>query len=95
MGSCVFPQAMVKIFLTASVAARAERRYKQLIEKGIAANMPTLLQDLQERDARDAARAAAPLKQCADARLLDTSTLSVDEAVAVVMDQVRRKLPLQ
>jgi 3-phosphoshikimate 1-carboxyvinyltransferase len=95
MGSVVFPEAPVKVFLTASAEARAERRYKQLIEKGMPANMRTLLQDLQERDARDAARAVAPLKQCADAVLVDTTPMGIDEAVAAVLEQVRRKLPLQ
>jgi 3-phosphoshikimate 1-carboxyvinyltransferase len=94
MGSVVFRQAAVKVFLTASAAARAERRYKQLMEKGMPANMPTLLQDLQERDARDAARSVAPLKQCADAALVDTTPMGIDEAVAAVLDLVRRRLPV-
>jgi 3-phosphoshikimate 1-carboxyvinyltransferase len=93
MGSVVFAEAPVKIFLTASAQARAERRYKQLIEKGTAANMLTLLQDLQERDARDAARSVAPLKQYADAALVDTTPMGIDEAVAAVMDIVRTRLP--
>ncbi|HTY98451.1 MAG TPA: bifunctional 3-phosphoshikimate 1-carboxyvinyltransferase/cytidylate kinase [Rhodocyclaceae bacterium] len=92
MGSVVFPEAPVKVFLTASAAARAERRYKQLIGKGMPANMHALLQDLQERDARDAARSVAPLKQCADAELVDTTSLGIDEAVAAVLDIVHRKL---
>lgn len=94
MGSVVFPDAAVKVFLTASAAARAERRYKQLIEKGMPANMRTLLQDLQERDARDASRAVAPLKQYADAALVDTSPMGIDEAVAAAMEIVRRRLPV-
>jgi len=93
MGSVVFPEAPVKVFLTASAEARAERRYKQLIGKGMAANMHTLLQDLRERDARDAARSVAPLKQYADAELVDTTPMGIDEAVAAVMDIVRRQLP--
>ena len=97
MGSVVFPAAPVKVFLTASAEARAERRYKQLIDKGMPANMRPLLQDivkdLKERDARDAARPVAPLKQCADADLVDTTALTIDEAVAAVMDSVHRKLP--
>ncbi len=93
MASVVFPDAPVKVFLTASAAARAERRYKQLMEKGMPANMPTLLQDLQERDARDAARSVAPLKQCADAALVDTTPMGIDEAVAAVLDIVQRRLP--
>ncbi|CAG0994852.1 3-phosphoshikimate 1-carboxyvinyltransferase [Rhodocyclaceae bacterium] len=93
MGSVVFPEAPVKVFLTASAEARAERRYKQLREKGMPANMRTLLQDLQERDARDAARSVAPLRQEADAALVDTTTMGIEEAVAAVMDLVRRQLP--
>jgi len=93
MGSVVFPEAAVKVFLTASAEARAERRYKQLMGKGMPANMPTLLQDLRERDARDAARSVAPLKQCADAALVDTTLMGIDEAVATVLDIVRRGLP--
>jgi 3-phosphoshikimate 1-carboxyvinyltransferase len=93
MGSVVFPESPAKVFLTASAEARAERRYKQLIEKGMPANMLTLLQDLQERDARDAARSVAPLKQCADAALVDTTPMGIDEAVAAVLDIVRRRLP--
>ena len=86
MASVVFPDAVLKVFLTASAEARAERRYKQLIGKGMSANIATLLQDLQERDARDAARSAAPLQQDADALLLDTTDLSVEQAVAAVLD---------
>jgi 3-phosphoshikimate 1-carboxyvinyltransferase len=93
MGSVVFPESPVKVFLTASAQVRAERRYKQLIEKGMPANMRTLLQDLQERDVRDAARSVAPLKQCADAVLVDTTTMAIDEAVAAVLDIVRQRLP--
>ena len=83
----------MKVFLTASAEARAQRRHKQLIEKGMAANMRTLLQDLQERDARDAARAVAPLRQEDDAALVDTTPMSIDEAVAAVLDIVRGRLP--
>jgi 3-phosphoshikimate 1-carboxyvinyltransferase len=97
MGSVVFPAAPVKLFLTATAAARAERRYKQLIDKGMPANMRPLLQDivkdLEERDARDAARSVAPLKQCNDADLVDTTALDIEQAVAAVMDSVHRKLP--
>ncbi|MBA3034469.1 MAG: bifunctional 3-phosphoshikimate 1-carboxyvinyltransferase/cytidylate kinase [Gammaproteobacteria bacterium] len=95
MGSVIFPEAQVKVFLTASAAARAERRYKQLIDKGMPANMHALLQDLQERDARDAARSVAPLRQCDDAELVDTTPLGIDGAVAAVMGIVRRKLLLK
>ncbi|MDP1654124.1 MAG: bifunctional 3-phosphoshikimate 1-carboxyvinyltransferase/cytidylate kinase [Rhodocyclaceae bacterium] len=97
MGSVVFPTAPVKVFLTAAAEARAERRYKQLIDKGMPANMRPLLQDivkdLRERDARDAARSVAPLKQYDDAALVDTTSMGIDEAVAAVMDSVHHKLP--
>jgi cytidylate kinase len=86
MGTVIFPQAQLKVFLTASVAARAERRYKQLIDKGFAANMADLLQDLTERDARDANRSIAPLKPAEGAYLLDTSDMSADEAVNQVLN---------
>jgi CMP/dCMP kinase len=85
MGTVIFPDAGLKVFLTASVEARAARRHKQLIQKGFSANMDDLLRDLRERDARDSKRAAAPLKPAPDARLLDTSALSVDEAVGQVV----------
>lgn len=89
MGSVVFPDATVKFFLTASCEERAKRRYKQLIEKGFDANLAALFQDLSERDARDAARAVAPLKQMADAALLDTTGLTIDEAVERVLQGYR------
>lgn len=85
MGTVIFPDAGLKVFLTASVEARAARRYKQLIQKGFSANMDDLLRDLRERDERDSKRTAAPLKPAADAKLLDTSTLSIDEAVDQVV----------
>ena len=85
MGSVVFPDAQVKVFLTASVEARAERRYKQLIEKGMAANILPLLQDLRERDARDSERSVAPLRQNEDAYLLDTTHLTIAETVDRVL----------
>jgi CMP/dCMP kinase len=81
MGTVIFPDATLKVFLTASVEARAARRHKQLIQKGFSANMEDLLRDLRERDARDSNRVAAPLKPAADAKTLDTSGLSVDQAV--------------
>jgi 3-phosphoshikimate 1-carboxyvinyltransferase len=81
MGSVVFPHALLKVYLTASVDSRAQRRYKQLIEKGLPVTLDGLLQDLRERDARDAGRAVAPLQQCADALLLDTTAMSIGQAV--------------
>ncbi|MGB4346481.1 MAG: (d)CMP kinase [Burkholderiaceae bacterium] len=85
MGSVIFPEARLKVFLTASVEARAERRYKQLIGKGFPANMTALLRDLQERDARDTNRQAAPLKPAEGAHMLDTSLMTIDAAVAQVL----------
>jgi 3-phosphoshikimate 1-carboxyvinyltransferase len=93
MGSVVFPDAPLKVFLTATAEARAERRHKQLIDKGMSANIDTLLQDLRERDARDSARTVAPLQKCADAELLDTTAMTVDEAVAWVIELIRQRLP--
>ncbi|MBI3096312.1 MAG: bifunctional 3-phosphoshikimate 1-carboxyvinyltransferase/cytidylate kinase [Rhodocyclales bacterium] len=90
MGSVVFPTAGAKVFLTASAQARAERRYKQLIAKGMPANMHALLQDLQERDARDAQRSVAPLRHCDDADLVDTTEMNIEAAVAAVMTIVQR-----
>ena len=86
MASTIFPDAGVKIYLTASAEIRAERRYKQLLEKGMAANMPGLIQDMRDRDARDAARSVAPLRQQDDALLLDTSAMDIDQAVDFVLD---------
>ena len=87
MGSVVFPDAILKIFLTASAETRAQRRHKQLMEKGIDANISTLLQDIRERDARDSNRSVAPLRQGADASLLDTTSLNITQAVAEVLRQ--------
>ncbi len=85
MGTVIFPHASLKVYLTASVQARAERRYKQLIEKGISANMEDLLADLQARDERDTHRAIAPLVAAEDAHFLDTSGLTANEAVFQVL----------
>jgi 3-phosphoshikimate 1-carboxyvinyltransferase len=89
MGSVVFPDAALKVFLTASAEARAARRHKQLMEKGISVSIDTLLRDLRERDARDAERAVAPLRATPDAKLLDTTSLTVDEAVERVAGWAR------
>ena len=87
MGTVVFPDAVLKIFLTASPEVRAERRYKQLIEKGISANLRALSRDLQERDARDANRAVAPLVPAPDSQVLDSSALSVEAVVEQILKQ--------
>jgi cytidylate kinase len=89
MSSTVFPDARLKVFLTASPEARAERRYKQLMEKGMYASISTLLQEIKERDARDSERAIAPLRQDAGAGLLDTTALGVEESVAEVIARYR------
>ncbi len=85
MGTVIFPHAPLKVFLTASVEARALRRYKQLIDKGFSANMQDLSEDLRSRDARDMSRTSAPLKSAEGAHLLDTSDMSADEAVKQVL----------
>jgi cytidylate kinase len=90
MGTVVFPEASPKIYLTASVAARADRRYKQLIEKGFSASITPLSQEqvrreIEVRDRRDAQRAASPLKPAKDAHRIDSSQLTVDEVVALVL----------
>ncbi len=91
MATVVFTDAVAKIFLTASAEARAERRYKQLIEKGNSANLASLVADMQARDARDTARAVAPLKPAADALLLDTTQMDVESAVQAVLAHYRSK----
>lgn len=85
MGSVIFPDADLKIFLTASAEVRAQRRYKQLIGKGINANIADLLQDIQKRDERDSNRSIAPLQQGADAQLLDTTSLTISQAQDAVL----------
>ena len=92
MGSVVFPDAVCKVFLTASSEARAHRRHKQLIEKGISASLPALLGDIRERDKRDSERSVAPLAPAPDAIVLDTTDVSLDEVYARVMKLVRERL---
>jgi cytidylate kinase len=89
MGTVVFPEATVKVFVTASVDERARRRYKQLIAKGISVTMESLLRDIRERDARDAGRAAAPLRPAADAALLDTTEMTIEAATDRVLGLYR------
>jgi 3-phosphoshikimate 1-carboxyvinyltransferase len=95
MGTVIFPGAPLKVFLTASAACRAERRHKQLISKGISANIDSLRADLEARDARDQSRAVAPLKPAQDALVLDSSALTIDEAVAQVLDWWQERQPFQ
>jgi cytidylate kinase len=85
MGTVIFPEAQLKVYLTASVEARAQRRHKQLIEKGFSAILESLSADLRDRDARDMNRLEAPLKPAQDAYQLDSSDLSIDEVVAQVL----------
>jgi cytidylate kinase len=92
MASVVFPDALLKIFLTASVEIRAERRFQQLRNRGLDANYDTILKDLQTRDLRDSQRSAAPLKQMPDALLLDTSNRSIQQAVDFVLDAYQKSL---
>ncbi|HET7633733.1 MAG TPA: (d)CMP kinase [Burkholderiales bacterium] len=92
MGSTVFPDAIVKIFLTASAEERAKRRYNQLIKKGLSANIRTLLQEIRERDARDSQRSVAPLQKSADAFEVDTTGLPIDEVTAIVLARSRQAL---
>jgi len=86
MGTVVFPQARLKIFLTATPRARAERRYKQLIDNGFSANLDGLSADLEARDARDASRAVAPLKPASGAVVIDSTSLSINEVVQAVVN---------
>ncbi|WP_047538541.1 (d)CMP kinase [Methylotenera versatilis] len=90
MGSVIFTDAPLKIFLTADVETRAERRYKQLINKGLTADYSQILADLQSRDYRDSQRSAAPLIQTADALLLDTTHRNIEQAVAFVLNAYQK-----
>jgi cytidylate kinase len=92
MGTVVFPDAPCKVFITASAEERARRRHKQLIEKGISSTIDSLLRELQERDARDAARTEAPMKAAEDAAVLDTTGLSIDDAIGFVLNRFRRRV---
>jgi 3-phosphoshikimate 1-carboxyvinyltransferase len=91
MGSVVFPDAALKVFLTADVATRAERRHKQLMEKGMCAKMPDVVEELRQRDTRDSSRPVAPLKHYPDALFLDTSHLTIDQAVEQVLAWYRER----
>ena len=93
MGTVVFPDAALKIYLLASVEVRAERRYKQLIEKGNSVTIEGLLLDIRERDARDSTRAAGPLKAAADAIFLDTTDMTIDASIAFVLERAKAMIP--
>ena len=93
MGSVVFPDAPLKVYLTADVAARAERRYKQLMEKGMYAKMGDVVEELRRRDERDSSRPVAPLKHYPDALFLDTTGITADQAVEKILGWWRQRAP--
>jgi cytidylate kinase len=93
MGSVVFPQASVKIFLTASPEERARRRYKQLKEKGLDVSLATLVSEIGARDERDRTRPVSPLKAAKGAVVVDTSSLTIAEVLDLVLDAVTRVFP--
>ncbi len=91
MGTVIFPDAELKVFLTASAEERAMRRYKQLKEKGFDVNLADLSAEVAARDRRDAERAVAPLRPAPDARVVDSSTLTIGQVVEVVLDELRQR----
>jgi len=95
MGTVIFPDAALKVFLTASAAQRAERRHKQLISKGISTTLDSLRSDLEARDARDSSRSVAPLKPAQDARHLDNSQLSIEQSIDTVLDWWQQVQPFK
>lgn len=92
MGTVVFPDATVKVFLTASVEERALRRHKQLKEKGMSANLSDLLHEIGQRDARDSSRGVAPLRPAPDAQIVDTTGMTVEQVVERVMQLVKSRV---
>lgn len=92
MGTVVFPDATLKVFLTASAESRAERRHKQLIDKGFSANLADLLRDLRQRDERDENRAVAPLRPAGGAVVIDSTHLDIDQTVAEVLEAYRSRV---
>lgn len=88
MGTVIFPDAAYKVFLTASAEERAERRYKQLKDKGVSVNLPGLLREILARDARDAQRAVAPLRPAEDAVHIDTTGLGIEEVIERVISLI-------
>ena len=93
MGTVIFPDAQLKIFLTASPAERAQRRYKQLKDKGLDANLAALSLEIAERDRRDASRPIAPLRPADDAHLIDSTSMSIDAVVARVLELAAQRFP--
>lgn len=93
MGTVVFPDAPLKVFLTASAEERAQRRYKQLINKGVYVSLPSLLRDIRARDERDASRSVSPLKPAGDALVIDTTDKDIAQVLQAVLDAVQDTLP--
>lgn len=91
MGTVVFPDATLKIYLDASAQERAQRRYKQLIDKGLGASLDNILQDLRARDDRDMNRSASPLKPAEDAIRLDSTSMTIDEVLTAVLEEARHR----
>jgi cytidylate kinase len=89
MGTQVFPGAALKVFLTASAHERAQRRYKQLKDKGIGVSLAALSRDIEDRDRRDFERLLAPLRPADDARVLDSSDLTIDDVTRTVLEWAR------
>jgi cytidylate kinase len=92
IGTVICPEAEVKLYVTASAEARAERRYRELLGRGEAADQGIVLEDVRARDARDTGRAVAPLRPAADAVVIDTSAMSIAEAVAAACDAVAARI---
>ena len=90
IGTCVLPNAQVKVYLTASVDVRAERRYKELIEKGLEADLEKIKKDIEERDYRDMNRDISPLRQAEDAVLVDSSNLNIEESAAAILALIEK-----
>jgi CMP/dCMP kinase len=95
MGTVVFPRAPLKVFLDASAEERAARRYKQLIGKGLSANLADLAVDIRERDTRDRNRPVAPLRPAAGALMVDSTALSINTVFDLILEEVRRVFPDQ
>ena len=93
MGTVIFPDAPLKIYLTASAEERARRRYKQLKDKGLSANLAALSQEIAERDRRDASRPVAPLRPADDAQIIDSTSMSIDAVVARVLELAAERFP--
>ena len=91
IGTCVLPNADLKVYLTASSEVRGKRRYKELVEKGVEADLDVIIEDIEKRDAADMNREVSPLRQAEDALLLDSSELTIDQVVEAMKDMCKRK----